>query len=607
MGLKTKNAASSKKRKQEMIQLRRKILNLGLPLLALLLLSSNAQATVIIPLSDEELAVTSRFIVKGSVRSVISAWDDSNRMIWTYVEIDSDSVIKGDLSAQTIVLKQAGGYDGLSGIHVFGQPDFTPGQEVLLFLNTAHDGSLHVAHAFLGFYSVVEDKLGGVKTVTRSYDAWGIESLSRNDSAPVTDRASYKDFLRRIKTTLQLEAARVEQLDSERAHLPVLTEPVEYRRKKKESGGIFPHFSFIGGGVRWMEADSGQAVSFNVNPDRSPIAGGASAELSRAMNAWSGSGAGIRLQVGGQTGSCGISADGANTISFADCRGQLDPPVGCAGVVGQTSVRWVNSPRIINGRSFNPLIEADVVFNDGMDCFLSISANLAEVACHELGHAIGLSHSQDTTAMMYASAHGSGRDATLGSDDRAGAQAIYPSSGGGGGGGTPVSITSSSMPDGEIDRYYRFDLAASGGSPPYRWNFVTGSMPPGVNLSSSGVIDGVPTRAGSFAISVQVSDSSSGVASRWLTVTITANNDPGSFPVVTRVKVKKSRKVFVYGSAFTQDCVIILNGVVLPPRSLTREGSLDRLMYKGSIPLGAAGTNALYVQNNNNRSAGYFF
>jgi hypothetical protein len=47
--------------------------------------------------------------------------------------------------------------------------------------------------------------------------------------------------------------------------------------------------------------------------------------------------------------------------------------------------------------------------------------------------------------------------------------------------------------------------------------------------------------------------------------------------------------------------------VVLPPRSLTREGNLDRLMYKGSIPLGATGTNALYVQNNNNRSAGYFF
>ena len=158
-----------------------------------------------------------------------------------------------------------------------------------------------------------------------------------------------------------------------------------------------------------------------------------------------------------------------------------------------------------------------------------------------------------------------------------------------------------------MDRYYRFDLTAAGGTPPYRWSFVTGSMPPGLGISSSGVIDGVPSRAGSFAISVQVIDSFGGIASRWLTVNITANNNPGAFPVITRVKVKKAKKLFVYGSAFTQDCVIILNGVVLPPRSLTREDNLDRLMYKGSIPLGATGTNTLYVQNNNNRSAGYFF
>ena len=97
-----------------------------------------------------ELVVTSRFIVKGKVRSIISAWDDSNRMIWTYVEIRSNSLLKGDLAAQTVVLKQAGGFDGISGIHVFGQPDFFPGQEVLLFLNTAPDGTLHVAHTFHG-------------------------------------------------------------------------------------------------------------------------------------------------------------------------------------------------------------------------------------------------------------------------------------------------------------------------------------------------------------------------------------------------------------------------------------------------------------------------
>lgn len=132
-------------------------------------------------------------------------------------------------------------------------------------------------------------------------------------------------------------------------------------------------------------------------------------------------------------------------------------------------------------------------------------------------------------------------------------------------------------------------------------------MPPGLNLAQSGVIDGVPGRTGSFAISVQVVDSTgSGIASRWLTFNISTNNNSGLFPVIIRVKAK-TKKLFVYGNAFTPDSIIILNGVVLTPKSLTREGDADRLLYKGSINLGAPGTNALYVQNSNNRSAGFFF
>lgn len=595
-----------------MIQLCRKTLSLALPLFALFLFHSPVQATVAVPVSDEDLTVTSRFIVKGTIRSVISAWDDRQTMIWTYVEVRSEQVIKGDLTARTIVLKQAGGFDGLTGIHVFGQPNFYVGQEVLLFLNTAPDGSLHVAHTFMGLYSVTADKLSGLKTITRSYDVQGIEILARSDNATVTDRALYNNFIRKIEETLNTEAARVEQIDSARADHPVLTEPAEYRRKKKESRGIFPNFTFMGGGVRWMEADSGQAITFNVNPSSSPIAGGASAELGRAMAAWANSGAGIRLQMGGQTGSCGISADGSNTISFGDCLGQLDPPVGCSGVVGLTSVRWINSPRIINGRSFNPLTESDVVFNDGIDCFLGVSANLAEVACHELGHAIGLGHSADSSAMMFATAHGRGRDATLGDDDRTGAQTIYPSSSGGGGGGgsTPVAITSFSMPDGVVNRYYRVDLTATGGTPPYRWSFAGGSIPPGLNLSTSGVLDGNPTRTGSYSFSVQVLDNaggSTGIASRSFSMSISTGGSQALFPVITRVKIKKSKKLFVYGNSFSTDCVIILNGFVLAPKSLTREDNSDRLLYKGSIPVGAAGTNIIYVQNISNRSAAFFF
>ena len=65
-----------------------------------------------------------------------------------------------------------------------------------------------------------------------------------------------------------------------------------------------------------------------------------------------------------------------------------------------------------------------------MNCFLGNSANLAEVACHELGHAIGLDHSPDLNALMFATARGHGRDATLGADDKQGVLSIYPANGG---------------------------------------------------------------------------------------------------------------------------------------------------------------------------------
>src|SRR6185369_8400045 len=53
----------------------------------------------------------------------------------------------------------------------------------------------------------------------------------------------------------------------------------------------------------------------------------------------------------------------------------------------------------------------------------------SEVLTHELGHAIGLAHSTDPTATMYAYAHFDGRGASLTPDDVAGVTFIYPDTG----------------------------------------------------------------------------------------------------------------------------------------------------------------------------------
>ncbi|HET9531368.1 MAG TPA: matrixin family metalloprotease, partial [Blastocatellia bacterium] len=434
-----------------------KVLLSALPVFAILLITLSARATTVVMLSDKDLVVTSRMIVTGEVVSVISAWDDARTMIWTYVEIRRERLLKGEVTSERLVLRQPGGVVGPEGIAVFGQPEFAPGQKVLLYLNTARDGSLRVAHAFMGMFSIIDDAAGR-KSVSRSVREGQVEILPRSDSAEVTDRAPLQDYIGKIEQTLELEAAAIAQIEAERRDQPILAIPSEYELKRRDAGQYMPAFSFLGGGVRWHEADSGQAISFNVNPNLAPVAGGAAAELSRAMSAWPvQSGANIRLQSGGQTSSCGNVADGANTISFGDCLNELDPPSGCSGVLAQTRVAFFSSDtRTVNGVVFKRIAEADIVFNDGLNCFLGNSSNLAEVACHEIGHAIGLGHSSDGSALMAAVAHGRGRDANLSPDDKNGVLAIYPSSGSGGGGGGGSLINDAAS----VNQFVPFEMNA---------------------------------------------------------------------------------------------------------------------------------------------------
>lgn len=582
-----------------------------LPIVVLLLSPIRSTATSVVMLSDTELIVSSRFIVTGKVRSVTSAWDDARSEAWTYVKVRVARVLKGELEARTLVLKQPGGGDGLSGMRVFGQPQFSPGQRVLLYLNTGPDGTLHVAHSFMGMFSVAED-IAGDEFVTRLIDEREVEVLPRHDAQMVTNRAPLSSYVGKIRGTLSTESFRIERIESERAGGPVVVIPPEYSRKKEEARGYTADFVLIGGGVRWAETDSGSPVNFLLNSNNSPIAGGGTAEIARAMNAWSQSGAGIRLQVTGQTGSCGLTSDGVNTISFNDCLNELDPPSGCSGVLAQTRVWWTNETSVVNGRTFSRLIETDVVFNKGMGCFLGNTANLAETACHELGHAIGLGHSADSAAIMWGLVRGNGRDATLGADDKEGVLAIYPSSSGGGGGGGSgsVSIATTGLPGGIVNHAYQHTLSATGGTPPYRWNLAGGALPPGLSLSLAGVIDGTPSATGSFSIIVMVTDSlggQNGTHQKQLSLVISSDNGTPSLPAITRVKVKKKKKLSVFGQNFTPDSIIWLNGVFLTPKEFSQEGATGKLFYKGPLSLRPSGLNTVFVRNTAGWSGAHIF
>jgi Putative Ig domain len=84
----------------------------------------------------------------------------------------------------------------------------------------------------------------------------------------------------------------------------------------------------------------------------------------------------------------------------------------------------------------------------------------------------------------------------------------------------PLAIATTSLPAGTINVPYSSTLTASGGEPPYSWSVTGGNFPPGLGLSSAGVISGTPTTGGIYNFTVQVMDTLTNMNSANLSITI---------------------------------------------------------------------------------------
>jgi hypothetical protein len=70
-----------------------------------------------------------------------------------------------------------------------------------------------------------------------------------------------------------------------------------------------------------------------------------------------------------------------------------------------------------------------------------------------------------------------------------------------------LSITNLTMPNATTGSPYSASLDAIGGTSPYSWSVESGSLPPGLSLSTTGTITGTPSTQGSSTFSVKVTDS----------------------------------------------------------------------------------------------------
>ena len=96
-----------------------------------------------------------------------------------------------------------------------------------------------------------------------------------------------------------------------------------------------------------------------------------------------------------------------------------------------------------------------------------------------------------------------------------------------------LSITTSTLPNASVGVPYGGTLVASGGTGPYSWTDTAGTLPAGLDLTSSGTINGIPSSPGHSTFTLEVTDSSAPVA---LVAKVTLSITVGVAPLTVATK-----------------------------------------------------------------------
>jgi uncharacterized protein YjbI with pentapeptide repeats len=140
-----------------------------------------------------------------------------------------------------------------------------------------------------------------------------------------------------------------------------------------------------------------------------------------------------------------------------------------------------------------------------------------------------------------------------------------------------------------------YTLTAAGGIPPFRWSFVSGSLPTGLSLTQSGAFSGTPQAEGTFVFTARVVDSATvNPQSAQQTFSVTVGPAPLLLSVLQASGVQgRTVPVAILGSGtgFVQGQSVIAGGVgitatnvqVQSPTSLTAD-----LVIPPNEPLGFA-------------------